>query len=240
MHVIEESQEGLKTADSSLEVIARCLGVAPSSLESPVSRGPACATAPLVPGAGPPERAPAPLPELQGALASHGLAALSRRSESDLARMTGLSQKASQKLAASFQLGRLVEAERWSSGDSVRTPGGVYRLMVPRLRGLDRETFYVLLLDGRHRLLMTERISEGTLTTSLVHPREVFRLAIRCSAAAIVVVHNHPSGDPEPSRQDLDVTRRLADCGKLVGIPLLDHVVIGTGAHVSIRERMEF
>ncbi|MCL4133840.1 UNVERIFIED_CONTAM: hypothetical protein GTU68_039510 [Idotea baltica] len=154
--------------------------------------------------------------------------------------MTGVPRAVGERLAASFELGRLVEAERWSAGDSVRTPGGVYRLMVPLLRGLDREIFYALLLDGRHRLLETERISEGTLTTSLVHPREVFRLAIRKSAAAIVVAHNHPSGDPEPSRQDLDVTRRLADCGKLLGIPLLDHVVIGTGAHVSIRERMEF
>lgn len=177
---------------------------------------------------------------LGAALDTHGLAALSRKTPGDLAHSTGLDPGASRRLAAGFELGRLVETDRWRCGDSVRTAGGVYRLMAPILRGLECETFFVLLLDGRHRVTGTQRVSEGTLTTSLVHPREVFRLAIRGSAAAIVVVHNHPSGDPEPSRQDLDVTRRLAECGKLIGIPLLDHVVIGTGAHVSIRERMEF
>jgi DNA repair protein RadC len=177
---------------------------------------------------------------IEKALRGQGLSGLSRRSPLDLSRLTGLELRVTRRLAASFQLGRLVESERWSGGENVRTPGGIYRLMAPRLRGLEHETFHVLLLDGRHRLVEQRRISEGTLTTSLVHPREVFRVAIRASAAAIVVVHNHPSGDPEPSRQDLEVTRRLVECGKLLGIPLLDHVVIGTGAHVSIRERMEF
>lgn len=169
-----------------------------------------------------------------------GLAALSRRSPSELQRLTGLPTDLALRLARAFDLGRCVESERWKSSDSVRTPAGVYRLMAPRLRGLERETFYVLLLDGRHRLVGVECISEGTMTTSLVHPREVFLPAIRASAAAIVVVHNHPSGDPEPSKQDLEVTGRLAECGRLVGIPLLDHVVVGTGQHVSIRERMNF
>jgi DNA repair protein RadC len=98
----------------------------------------------------------------------------------------------------------------------------------------------VLLLDGKHRLKRCEAVSEGTLTTSLVHPREVFRAAVRESAAAVVVVHNHPSGDPEPSLEDLEVTRRLIDVGRLVGVPVLDHVVVGDGRFVSLRERMGF
>jgi DNA repair protein RadC len=174
------------------------------------------------------------------ALKRLGLVCLSRAAARTLAQETALPAADCARLEAAFELGRCVEQVRWTQGDSVRTSSGVYRLMAPKLRGVERETFHVLLLDGRHRLLASERISEGTLTTSLVHPREVFRPAIRASAAAIVVVHNHPSGDPEPSRQDLDVTRRLAECGRLVGIPLLDHVVIGHGAHVSIRERIEF
>jgi DNA repair protein RadC len=169
-----------------------------------------------------------------------GLVALSRAPGGDLGRETGLPALDCERLAAAFELGRRVETERWTIGDSVRTSAGVYRRMAPLLRGLKRETFYVLLLDGRHRLLTVERVSEGTLTTSLVHPREVFRSAIRASAAAVIVAHNHPSGDPEPSREDYEVTRRLAECGRLMGVPLLDHVVIGQGAHVSIRERMGF
>lgn len=177
---------------------------------------------------------------VERALRVHGLASLSRRNSTELANLTGLGREDCQKLARAFQLGRLVESDRWNSGDRIRTSVEVYRLMAPRIRGLERETFHVLLLDGRHRLLGIHQVSEGTLTTSLVHPREVFLPAIRALAAAILVVHNHPSGDPEPSKQDLDVTRRLLECGRLIGIPLLDHVVLGTGGHVSIRERMEF
>lgn len=176
---------------------------------------------------------------LAGALEQVGLVPLSRAAPERIAAETGLALVECRRLAAIFELGRRVEEKRWVQGDTVRTPGGVYRLMAPKLRGAERETFYALLLDGRHQLRGCHRISEGTLTTSLVHPREVFTAAIREAAAAIIVVHNHPSGDPEPSREDLEVTRRLARCGRLLGIPLLDHVVVGQGAHVSIRERIE-
>ena len=176
---------------------------------------------------------------LEAFLERVGLVPLSRAAPERIAVETGLSLTDCRRLAAIFDLGRRVEEKRWAQGDTVRTPGGVYRLMAPKLRGVERETFYVLLLDGRHRLSGCHRVSEGTLTTSLVHPREVFSPAIREAAAAIIVVHNHPSGDPEPSREDLEVTRRLARCGRLLGIPLLDHVVVGQGMHVSIRERIE-
>lgn len=112
--------------------------------------------------------------------------------------------------------------------------------MDPHVRGLERETFHVLALDGKHRLLSRHAVSTGTLTTSLVHPREVFRAAVREGAAAVIAVHNHPSGDPEPSTEDVEVTRRLLEAGQLLGIPLLDHVVIGDARCVSLRERMGF
>ena len=174
------------------------------------------------------------------ALQGFGLVRLARAGVDELVVRGGLPPGRAEQLRAVFELGRRVEQSRWGASDSIRTPGGVYRLMAPRLRGLERETFHVLLLDGRHRLTGVEQVSEGTLSTSLVHPREVFLPAIRQPAAAIVVVHNHPSGDPEPSPQDYEVTRRLADSGRLIGIPLLDHVVVGEGRHVSIRERIEF
>lgn len=113
----------------------------------------------------------------------------------------------------------------------------MHRLLSPRLRDLRKEVFLALLLDGRNRLLREERISEGSLTSAIVHPREVFAPAIRESAGAIVVVHNHPSGDPTPSREDLEITARLAQVGRLVGINLLDHVILGDPGYLSLRER---
>jgi len=98
-----------------------------------------------------------------------------------------------------------------------------------------KEHFYVLLLNGKHRLISYECVSIGTLTTSLVHPREVFRSAVMQGAAAIVVAHNHPSGDPQPSRDDLEVTDRLVRAGKTLGIPVLDHIIIGDERSFSFR-----
>ena len=97
-----------------------------------------------------------------------------------------------------------------------------------------------LVLDGKHRLRGIQEVSRGTLTTSLVHPREVFFAAVSMKAAAVIVAHNHPSGDPEPSIEDLEVTRRLVEAGRILGIPLLDHVVLGDDERfVSLRDRMD-
>jgi DNA repair protein RadC len=179
-------------------------------------------------------------PEPGGEFAADGLARLSRMPAGELEVVLGLTARLARRLEAAFELGRRVELARRDPGEPLRTPAEVLALMAPRLRGLARETFHVLLLDGRHRLIEVRQVSEGTLTTSLVHPREVFLPALRRPAAAVLVVHNHPSGDPEPSPEDLEVTRRLAGCGRLVGIPLVDHVVVGEGCCVSIRSRIAF
>jgi len=170
-------------------------------------------------------------------LARDGWVGLSRRHPQDLAHETGWALEGCERLAAAFALGRRVESANRTPVDPLRNPDAVHRLMLPQLRGLEREQFHVLLLDGKHRLRRVSRVSEGTLTTSLVHPREVFRDAVRAAAAAVMVVHNHPSGDPEPSREDLEVTERLVKAGRLLGIPLLDHLVIAEGGYVSLRER---
>lgn len=104
-------------------------------------------------------------------------------------------------------------------------------------RDVRREHFMVLLLDGKNRVIKRVQISEGSLNQSIVHPREVFNVAVRDSAAAIILLHNHPTGDPTPSQEDLEVTRRLREAGDLMGIKVLDHVIIGEGCFYSFAER---
>jgi DNA repair protein RadC len=118
----------------------------------------------------------------------------------------------------------------------IRGPRDVYDLCAPALRDLAQEEFRVLLLNTQHAVLREIVVTRGTLDASIVHPREVFRAAITESAAAMILVHNHPSGDPAPSAEDRDVTRQLAEAGRMIGIPVLDHVVVGDGRYVSFVE----
>lgn len=174
-------------------------------------------------------------------LLEHGdLAELSRMAPRELAVRFALPHGAASRLSAAFDLGRRVEQARRPPRASMRTAARIHLALAPDLRGLRRERFMALLLDGKHRLKRAEVVSEGTLTTSLVHPREVFRSAVSEAAAALVVAHNHPSGDPEPSPEDFEVTRRLIAAGALLGIPLLDHLVVADCGFVSMRERMDF
>src|SRR5437667_9282367 len=105
------------------------------------------------------------------------------------------------------------------------------------MEDLKREVFRIALLDAQNGLLKDRIVSAGTLSSSLVHPREVFKLAILESAASVILLHNHPSGDPTPSREDIRLTRQLAECAKLLDLPIHDHVVIGHGRFVSLAER---
>jgi len=106
-----------------------------------------------------------------------------------------------------------------------------------RLASAKREVFVVLLLDARHHLIKRVTVSVGSLNASIVHPREVFRPAIFAAAASLILVHNHPSGDPEPSEEDVSITRRLIDVGEIIGIGVLDHVIIARDGCVSFRAR---
>ena len=119
----------------------------------------------------------------------------------------------------------------------LRQSRDVADLMADVVAGLDREAFFVVLLDGKNRASGINLVSLGSLTAALVHPREVFKAAIAGSAAALVLVHNHPSGDPSPSSEDLAITKRLCDVGDLVGIRVLDHIVLGeAGAFRSLAD----
>jgi DNA repair protein RadC len=166
-----------------------------------------------------------------------GLRHLAAAPAGELRARGGLADPLALRLAAAFALGREVHAARLAPGRPLRRSDEIADAFVARLRDLKKERFLAVLLDGRQRVLSERMVSEGTLTASLVHPREVFGPAIREAAAAVVLVHNHPSGDPEPSPEDLEITRRLVAVGELVGIRVLDHLVIGGGTWVSFLQR---
>jgi DNA repair protein RadC len=165
-----------------------------------------------------------------------GLARVARR---DLCVQPGVGPAKSAALLAALELARRLAARPLRSGDAIRGPEDVHRHFFSRVRDAAHERFFALLLDGRHRVLCDLVVSQGTLTASLVHPREVFRAAVREAAAALVLVHNHPSGDPSPSREDREVTDRLARVGELLGIRVIDHVVVAERGFYSFREAGE-
>ena len=134
------------------------------------------------------------------------------------------------------EVARRYALQRLPRGTPLRTSAEVYRHCGERLASLRKEQFHVILLDGKNRPLKDVRVSEGTLTASLVHPREVFVPVIEESAAAIILVHNHPSGDPTPSAEDIAITERLRQVGDLMGVRVMDHVVIGHGRYVSFAD----
>lgn len=119
----------------------------------------------------------------------------------------------------------------------IRGPDDVVSLVGSKLRKEQREHFLVLLLNARHEVVGQETVSIGSLNASIVHPREVFKPALLASAASIVLCHNHPSGDPEPSEEDLSITKRLVQAGELIGIGVLDHVIVASRGVVSFRSR---
>ncbi|MEP6766221.1 MAG: DNA repair protein RadC [Gemmatimonadaceae bacterium] len=163
-----------------------------------------------------------------GRLAAMPVAALTRVAGVGVARATAVH--------ASLELGRRMSVEAREAGAPLRSPRDVVEAFGPRLRDLPVEEFHVAILDAQHRLERDVLITRGLLNSSLVHPREVFREAIAERAAAVILVHNHPSGDPTPSAEDQAVTEQLVAAGRLLDIPVHDHVIIGRGRYVSFAE----
>lgn len=164
-----------------------------------------------------------------------GLPALSRATPQELIHTSGIGACRAVRVVAAFELGRRALFER-QLPPQLRGPEDVARLMVPRMAGLAQECFFVIGINARNQLLAEFPIARGTLSAVEVHPREVFRPLIRISAAAAILAHNHPSGDPTPSGEDLDLTRRLREVGDLVGIPIIDHIVVAGARYRSITE----
>jgi DNA repair protein RadC len=171
--------------------------------------------------------------DLLGAFSTLG--ALGRVGYQDLARVAGTTRAAA--VAAAIELGRRVAAAPVEQRAAIRSAGDVFALLGPVMRHLDCEHFRVVLLDRRHQVVRVAPVAVGGLDSAPIHPREVFKDAIRHSAAAVILVHNHPSGSPEPSGDDLRITARLQEAGRIVGIEVLDHLIIGDGRFVSLRER---
>ena len=165
------------------------------------------------------------------------LAEVANREPSELARLRGVGPAKAARLAAAFELTRRLRGRQPGERRRLASPAEVYAAYAPLMEDLPREVFRVALLDAQNRLLRDRVISEGTLSASLVHPREVFKPAIVESAAAVILLHNHPSGDPTPSREDVRLTRQLAECARLLELRVHDHVIIGQGRFVSLAEQ---
>ncbi|MBS3957451.1 MAG: DNA repair protein RadC [Clostridiales bacterium] len=163
--------------------------------------------------------------------------ALWRVSAEDLTGLPGIGPASAARLLAGLEFSRRASVWRCKERASIQTPEDVVALCGLQLRGADREHFWSLALNTKNRLVRMVEISVGSLNASIVHPRELFKDAVRCSAASVVVVHNHPSGDPTPSGADIQLTRRLVRAGDVLGIEVLDHVIIGDGGeHASLRD----
>lgn len=155
----------------------------------------------------------------------------------ELCQVPGIGPAKAAEILALGELARRHAATPLSPGARFTSAREVFAHFHERLRDRKKEVFLTLLLDSKNRVLREVQVSEGSLNASIVHPREVFQPVIRESAAAVLFVHNHPSGDPTPSREDLELTVRLRDAGALMGVRVLDHIIIGSGCYVSMADR---
>lgn len=162
---------------------------------------------------------------------------MGRASTAELCAQPGIGPAKSAELQALFEVGRRLQATNLERGHRYSNSREIFEHFHSRFCDYKREVFVTLMLDAKNRIIREQQVSEGSLTSSIVHPREVFSLILRESAAAVIFVHNHPSGDPNPSQEDLEITRRLKEAGDLMGVRVLDHVIIGAGDYVSFADR---
>jgi DNA repair protein RadC len=169
-----------------------------------------------------------------------GLGEIEDASVAEFTDVKGVGSAKVAQIRAAFELGkRLMQ----SKGDaavhepSFKNSRAVYEYYRPRFYGMKKEKVICALLNTKNKVFKEILVSDGTLTSSLVHPREVFRYAIKEAAAAVLIIHNHPSGDPSPSRDDINITKRLVETGKMIGINVLDHIIISDGKYLSLLEK---
>lgn len=166
-----------------------------------------------------------------------GISGLAALSPQELEKIYGIGPAKAVTLVAAAELAKRLAAHSPGDRQIIRSPGDAAAIVMPRLRYESKEHFMVVLLSTKNHVLATPTISVGSLNASVVHPRELFRQAINYSAASVILVHNHPSGDPAPSQEDIILTRRLVEAGSLLDISVLDHLIIGDGKYVSMKEK---
>ncbi|MCL2142082.1 MAG: DNA repair protein RadC, partial [Methanimicrococcus sp.] len=172
----------------------------------------------------------------QRIFAEMSLKKLSRRSVSELTKIPGIGPTKACQIVSLFELSRRLETYTEGPKFKIKTPEDIYQFIYPKIREEKKEKFIILCLDSKHQVIFEQIVFIGSLDISIVHPREIFKTALLESAAAIILVHNHPSGDPTPSKEDIEITKRLVDSGKLIGISILDHIIIGDGNFISLKQ----
>ena len=164
------------------------------------------------------------------------LSGIDRASLDELRKIKGIGIAKAAQIIASFELGRRAARPLQDNRLQIKCSKDVKEFLWGEMRKFDKEHFAILLLDTKNRLIRPETVTVGILDSSLVHPREVFKSAIKSNAASVIIVHNHPSGDPAPSRDDMATTKRLCEAGQLVGISVLDHVIIAEKGYFSFKD----
>jgi len=154
----------------------------------------------------------------------------------ELQEIKGIGLAKAVQIKAALELGKRLVVSLRPEGVTFTSPVEVAGYLKEEMRYYKKEHFRIILLNTKNQLISVEDISVGSLSTTIVHPREIFHYPVKKSAAAIILAHNHPSGDPTPSREDLEITERLVEAGELLGITVLDHVIIGEGRHISFKE----
>ncbi|MED3832074.1 RadC family protein [Peribacillus frigoritolerans] len=166
-----------------------------------------------------------------------GLRLLKEASVEELTVIKGIGEAKAIQILASVELGRRINNLNDQDRYVIRSPEDGANYCMEDMRFLSQEHFVCLYLNTKNQVLQKTTVFIGSLNASIVHPREVFKEAFKRSAASIICLHNHPSGDPSPSREDIEVTKRLVECGKIIGIEVLDHIIIGEHKYVSLKEK---
>ena len=166
-----------------------------------------------------------------------GIRGLGKAAYDELVKVHGISAARAEQILAALELGKRFMATPEDGRPVVRSPEDVFGILAPQIGSRAQEVFVAVLLDSKNRVLRTETVSVGTVNASIVHPREVFKPAISASATSVILGHNHPTGNPEPSREDILITRRMENTGRVLGIEVVDHIIVAADRYVSMKER---
>jgi DNA repair protein RadC len=166
------------------------------------------------------------------------LSMIASKTVDSLQRVSGIGKDKAATLAAAFELSRrILSQSKWLSNKKVTSPQEIADIFIPILRDENKEKFIVVCLNSANKIIKYETISIGNLNSSIVHPREIFKVAIDCSSASIILIHNHPSGNPEPSNEDVSITKKIVESGKIMDIPVFDHLIIAGESFTSFVEK---